>query len=271
MFSAYSSFVQANEQKMLQKMEISSDKKKKKLQSQLDAGLITQEQYKKETIAIDAELDRKKAEIKYKQAKRQRMMQIAEIISNTALAIMQAWVNPGYPMAIPLSVIIGALGAVQLGTVMSQPLPAAPGAEDGFYPVLRSQDNKLFNARKRKSKTGIYDEPTMLVGEAGASMPELVVSGKTMQKIDPAIQRTYMNEIKRVEGFEDGLFPNQPVSSGNDDLLIQAIEIIKANTEIMIYLKENGVKGYFLKNARTGKDVHEMTEEYLTLTNKNKH
>ncbi|PWN67588.1 phage tail tape measure protein [Chryseobacterium oncorhynchi] len=271
MFSAYSSFVQANEQKMLQKMEISSDKKKKKLQSQLDAGLITQDRYKKETMAIDAELDRKKAEIEYKQAKRQRMMQIAEIVSNTALAIMQAWVNPGYPMAIPLSVIIGALGAVQLGTVMSQPLPAAPGAEDGFYPVLRSQDNKLFNARRRASKTGIYDEPTMLVGEAGASMPELVVSGKTMQKIDPAIQRTYMNEIKRVEGFEEGLYPAQARSSGNDELLIQAIEIIKANTEIMIDLKENGVKGYFLKNARTGKDVHEMTEEYLTLTNKNKH
>ncbi|MHA7822457.1 phage tail tape measure protein [Chryseobacterium arthrosphaerae] len=271
MFSAYSSFVQAGEQKMLAKMEVSSDRKKRKLQSQLDAGIITQERYKKETMAIDAELDRKKAEIEYKQAKRQRMMQIAEVISNTALAIMQAWVNPGYPMAIPLSVIIGALGAVQLGTIMSQPLPSAPGAEDGFYPVLRSQDNKLFNARKRKSKTGIYDEPTMLVGEAGASMPELVVSGKTMQKIDPVIQRTYMNEIKRIEGFEDGLYPQNVSSSGSDELLIKALDLIKENTEVMVYLKTYGVKGFFVKDARTGKDIYEMQDDYLTLKNKNKH
>ncbi|WP_315056230.1 phage tail tape measure protein [Chryseobacterium indoltheticum] len=272
MFSAFSSFVQANEQRMLQKMEVSSDRKKKKLKSQLDSGLITQETYKKETEALDAELDKKKAELEYKAAKRQRDLQIAQAISGVAMAVINAaQTQPFFPLGLAMTVLAGAMGAVQLSTIMSTPLPSAPGAEDGLYPVLRSQDNKLFKARKRQSKTGIYDEPTMLVGEAGPTMPELVVSGKTMKKIDPNIQKMYMEEIRRVEGFENGLYPKQTVSSGNDEMLIKAMEVIKDNTEIMTYLRDYGVRGVFEKSARTGKDIVDMQDEYKNLRNKNKH
>jgi TP901 family phage tail tape measure protein len=272
MFSAFSSFVQANEQKMLQKMEVSSDRKKKKLKNELDSGLITQETYKKETELIDAELDRKKAELEYKAAKRQRALQIAQAISGVAMMVINAaQTNPFFPLGLAMTVVAGALGAVQLGTILNTPLPSAPGAEDGFYPVMRSQDNKLFNARRRKSKTGIYDEPTMLVGEAGATMPELVVSGKTMKKIDPNIQKMYMEEIRRVEGFENGLLPNQSASSGSDEMLIKAMEIIKENTEVMKDLRANGVKGVFEKSARNGKDFKDVIKEYDNLRTKNQH
>lgn len=272
MFSAFSSFVQANEQRMLQKMEVASDRKKKKLKNQLDAGIISQETYKKETELIDAELDKKKAELEYRAAKRQRTLQIAQAISGVAMAVINAaQTQPFFPLGLAMTVVAGALGAVQLGTIMNTPLPSAPGAEDGFYPVLRSQDNKLFNARRRKSKTGIYDEPTMLVGEAGATMPELVVSGKTMKRIDPNIQKMYMEEIRRVEGFEKGLYPTSGNSSGSDEMLMKALDVISANTEVMTYLKNNGVTGRFEKSARTGKDLEDMREDYITLRNKNKH
>ncbi|WP_123879959.1 phage tail tape measure protein [Chryseobacterium carnipullorum] len=272
MFSAYSGFVQANEQRMLQKMEVSSDRKKKKLKHQLDSGLITQEAYKKETELLDAELDRKKAELEYKAAKRQRDLQIAQAISGVAMAVINAaQTQPFFPLGLAMTVLAGTMGAVQLATIMSTPLPSAPGAEDGLYPVLRSQDNKLFNARRRSSRTGVYDEPTLLVGEAGPTMPELVVSGKTMKKIDPNIQKMYMEEIRRVEGFENGLYPKQTVSSGSDEMLIKALEIIRDNTEVMIYLKNNGVRGVFEKSARTGKDIKDMTNEYDNLLTKNRH
>lgn len=272
MFSQYSSFVQANEQRMMQKMEVASDRKKKKLKSQLDSGIITQEEYKKQTILLDAELDKKKAQLEYQQAKRQRAMQIAQAISGVAMMVINAaQTTPFFPLGLAMTVVAGAMGAVQLATIMNTPMPSAPGAEDGFYPVLRSQDNKLFNARRKTSKTGIYNEPTMLVGEAGATMPELVVSGKTMKRIDPNIQKMYMNEIRRVEGFENGLLPTQSSSAGNDDMLIKAMDIIKENTEVMNNLRKNGVKGYFVKSARFGKDVKDATNEYDNLINKNKH
>jgi tubulin-specific chaperone A len=272
MFGQYSSFVQANEQRMMQRMEVASDRKKKKLKNQLDSGIITQEEYKKQTILIDAELDKKKAQLEYQQAKRQRAMQISQAISGVAMAVINAaQTQPFFPLGLAMTVVAGAMGAVQLATIMNTPLPSAPGAEDGFYPVLRSQDNKMFNARRRKSKTGIYDEPTMLVGEAGATMPELVVSGKTMKRIDPSIQKMYMNEIRRVEGFENGLYPTQTNSSGSDELLVKAMDIIKENTQVIDYLKKNGVRGYFVKSARFGKDVKDATMEYENLINKNRY
>lgn len=271
MFSEYSNFVQAREQKMLAQMEAASDKKKRKLKSELDAGIISQETYKKETELIDTDLDRKKAELEYKAAKRQRAMQIAQAISGVAMMVINAaQTQPFFPLGLVMTGVAAALGAFQIATILNTPLPAAPGAEDGFYPVLRSQDNKLFKARKRTSKTGVYDEPTMLVGEAGATMPELVVSGKTMKKIDPEIQRIYMNEIRRVEGFEEGLYP-KVTSSGNDEMLIKLMDLIKENTEATRELRKYGVKGVFEKSARTGKDIKDMTDEYEDLRTKNQH
>ena len=271
MFAAYSSFVQANEQKMLTQMEVASDRKKKRLKSQLDSGVISQEEYKKQSILIDSELDNKKAEIEYQAAKRQRDLQIAQAITGVAMSVINAAnTTPFFPVGMAMMAVAAALGAVQIGTIMSTPLPSAPGAEDGFYPVIREQDNKLFNARRKKSKTGIYNEPTMLVGEAGASMPELVVSGKTLRRIDPKVNKMYMNEIQRVEGFENGLMPSGSNSSGSDELLISAMAIIAECTTVMRDLRDKGVTGRFVKNAKNGKAISESQEMYKNLRNNSK-
>ena len=277
MFAMYSSFVQANEQRMLQQYELASKQKQARLDKQLKAGLITQEDYKKGTLANEKELDKKKAEIEYKQAKRQRAMQIADTIANTAMSIMSIWAQvPKYDFgatAAILSGVVGALGAFQIATIMSQPLPQVPGAEDGFYPVLREQDNKMFRARRRKATTGIYDEPTMLVGEAGKSFPELVVSGQDLQRVDPDITNMFMKDIARVRGYEKGLYPNMPQSSSSDknemDYKLQIA--INRYSDIMENLQKYGIIAKIEKNAQNGKEVHEMSKEYLDLINRNKH
>lgn len=272
MFGAYANFVQNNEKRMLTQMEVSSDRKKKRLKNQLDSGVISQEEYKKQSLLIDAELDNKKAQIEYQAAKRQRDIQIAQAIAGVAMSVINAaQTAPFFPVGLAMTVVAAAMGAVQLGTIMSTPLPSAPGAEDGFYPVLRQQDNKLFNARKRRSKTGVYNEPTMLVGEGGASMPELVVSGKTLKRIDPKVNRMYMNEIQRIEGFENGLYPGGNQSSGNDDLMIRMIGVLEESNAVMRDLRDKGVTGRFVKNARNGKDLDETQNMYKELRNKSKH
>lgn len=275
MFAQYSAFAQANEQAMVRKMEESSNRKQRKLKKELADGYINQATYKKLTLQNEAELDKKKAEVEYKAAKRQRAMAIAQTITNTAVAIMGIWkdfpkVDFGATAAI-MSGVVGALGAVQLMTIMKQPLPEVTGAEDGFYPTIRQQDGKLFNARRKRSATGIYNEPTMLVGEGGASMPELVVSGKALKRINPTIQRQYMQEISRVEGFENGLYPKTSTSSGNDEIMIEMMALIRTNIDVLNEIKLYGIKAYFEKTARNGKDIDEMRQEYLDLKNKNKH
>ncbi|MDV2459764.1 phage tail tape measure protein [Elizabethkingia anophelis] len=274
MFAMYSSFVQANEQRMLQQYEFASKQKQTRLEKQLKAGLITQETYKRETLANEKELDKKKAEIEYEAAKRQRMMDIANAITSTAVGIAGALSNkPWTPLNFVLAGLVGAMGAVQVATIMSQPMPTMPGAEDGFYPVIRQQDNKMFRARRKRSETGIYDEPTMLVGEAGKNFPELVVSGTDLQRVDPEITNMFMKDIARVKGYEQGLYPNIPQSSSSnrEDLDLKLLEAINKYTDTMDKIQKYGIMAKIEKNAENGKASIEMQDEYLDIVNRNKH
>lgn len=69
------------------------------------------------------ELEKKKAQIKYKQAIFDKALSVANIGLNTAMALMQLWVKPGWPAAIPMMAVVGALGAMQLATVLATPIP----------------------------------------------------------------------------------------------------------------------------------------------------
>ena len=276
MTGMYSQFAQANEERLLQQYETASQRKTTLLDKQLKAGLITQEQYKKQTIANEKQLEKQKALLAYKSAKRQRAMQIAETVANTAMAIMQLWVKPGFPMAIPMTAVVAGLGALNLATIMSQPLPEVPGAEDGFYPVIRKQDNKLFQARKRRTSTGFYDEPTMLVGEQGAAFPELVVTQKTARQIDPDISNAYMREIARIEGYQDGYYKNVKTSQGSstssgDEIMIKLISTIDSFNETMQEIKTNGLETYIKDSLDNGAKIDKMVKGSQDLYNKNKH
>ncbi len=276
MFAQYSAFVQANEQKMLQQMESASIRKQNRLKKQLNEGFINQETYKKLTIQNEKELEKRKAEIALKSAKRERAMAIASTISNTAQAIMGIWAQfPKFDFgatAAIMSGVVGALGAVQLATIMSQPLPEVPGAEDGLYPVMRSQDKKVFNSRRRNLSSGMYNEPTLLVGEAGRNYPEMVIDGKTMKRLKPTTVQLLNSEVAQARGFENGLYKESTTSGGNnDELMLQMMGLIRTNIDVLNEIRETGIQAYIGKTARNGKEIDEMRQEYLDLKNKNKH
>lgn len=277
MMAMYSDFTSANEAKLLQQYETSSQRKRTLLDKQLKAGIITQEQYKKATIKNDKELELKKAQLEYKTAKRQRTIQIANAIANTALAVIGALtMQPWTPANYALAAIAGIMGGIQVATIAGQPLPEVPGAEDGFYPTVRKQDGKLFNARKRPQRSGIYSEPTLLVGEQGAGFPELVVTQKTARRIDPDISNAYMREIARVEGAQDGYYKNvknTPASSasGSDDIMIKLISSIDSFNQTMQGIKDEGLDARIANNLENGQELDKMTKGYQTLYNKNKH
>lgn len=272
MFAQYSAFVQANEQKMLQKMEAASDRKQRKLKKELNEGYINQETYKKLTIANEMELEKKKAELALKAAKRERAMNIASAISGTAIAVVGALGNkPWTPFNMVLAGLVGAMGAVQLATIMSQPLPEVTGAEDGLYPVMRSQDKKVFNSRRRNLSSGMYNEPTLLVGEAGKNYPEMVIDGKTMKRLKPSTVQQLNSEVAQARGFEDGLYKENTTSGSNDEIMLQMMGLIRTNIDVLNEIRETGITAVIGKTARNGKEVDEMRQEYLDLKNKNKH
>ena len=78
-------------------------------------------------------LEKKKAAWEYKKAVVEKANQVAQIGISTALGIMQALAM--FPPNIPLSVFVGAMGAIQLATALAQPIKAyAEGTKGKGHP-----------------------------------------------------------------------------------------------------------------------------------------
>lgn len=279
-FGAYYQYVEANEKRQLQTMERNTDRKKKNLKSQLDSGLINQETYKKLTIKADNDLEKRKAEIAMKQAKREKQMAIASTLINTAQAIMGIWAQvPKFDFgatAAILSGVVGALGAIQIATIMSQPLPTAEGYEDGFgmeYPIERQQDGKRFNVRRSRLRSGLVDRPTHFIAGENNKL-EMVIDNPTWTTYSPQLKSAIHSANARAKGFETGFNTNAgntTTSSGNDEIMIKMMSVLAENTQVMREIKETGITAVISKTARNGKEIDEMRQEYLDLKNKNKH
>ncbi|OBQ56119.1 phage tail tape measure protein [Tamlana sp. s12] len=218
----YNSFVSQSQQKELQNFEASTERKKQKHANLLSAGMISERQYNEGIAAMDKELESKKAEIAYNQAKRDKQAALMSVAVNTATAIMGIWaqVNKSdYGIAAGiLTGIVGALGIAQGIAIAKQPLPAK-GFEDGYYPVQRAQDGKIFNAKNGgTASTGIVDEPTyFLAGEGGKNFPEMIIDGNTMKSMNPMVKDAIYGEISRIRGFENGYYQSQTSSPKFDN------------------------------------------------------
>lgn len=115
----------AAEERQLQDAENYNERQKEILQSRLDSGIISQEEYEAEVTKLDEELDKKTAEIERKAAIRDRIMKTFSVITDTATAIMGAVAASPLTAGMPWTAIISALGAVQLATIAAAPLPKA--------------------------------------------------------------------------------------------------------------------------------------------------
>ena len=74
----------------------------------------------KESLAKIAQMEKKKEGMARKAFEQNKKMQIATTIANTAASIMQVWANPAditKAWAMPMSIMIGALGAAQVGII----------------------------------------------------------------------------------------------------------------------------------------------------------
>ena len=89
-----------------------TEEEKQALIEQLDEEAATRK------IDLETQLDAKEKQIKTKQAKRDKAFNIMEAIMNTAAAVTKVIANP------ILATIVGALGAAQVATIASTPIPA---------------------------------------------------------------------------------------------------------------------------------------------------
>ncbi len=274
----YNKFVSINQKKELQAFEKSNTRKKEKQKQLLDNGFINERQYTDSIKALEAEADKKKAELEYKAAKREKAMNIASAIANTAVGVSKALAQGGLVLGIPWAAIVGALGAVQIGLAAAQPLPAK-GYEKGHINVQREQDGKMFNASfGGESRTGLVDKPTVfLAGEGGKNFPEMIIDGASFKQMNPDVKQALYGELARVKGYEKGFVQNDtnPISFNNtnstaapsDSLLIATLT---RTNSLLDNLDKNGVTAFMDKNFRNIKKLHEELDRYTKIKQKNK-
>lgn len=162
--------------------ESEADAKKAALEKQLNAGLISQKKYDKQVAAIDADLDKKKAEISRRQAMREKALSAMQIAVNTATAIMKIWADVpkrDFGVAtVALTTLAAATGAAQLAAVAAEPLPTAAkgglvqGAShrDGGVLVNTEGDERIVSKKPSKA----FPELLNLISYIGkhASVPD---------------------------------------------------------------------------------------------------
>ncbi len=273
-YSMYNDFLSANENAQLKSYQRNSDTKKRRLKQQLDSGMINQRQYKQGVEKIDEDLDKKKADIEYKQAKRQKIIAAMNIINSTAQAIIGIWAQfPKFDFgatAAIMSGVVGALGALQLATVLAQPLPAR-GAEKGLYPdyIKREQDGKVFKTTGTSSmKTGLYSKPRLLVGEGPGDTPEMVIDKRSYAQLSPATKNALIRELSGVRGFENGYYNDKAMryevpssgsnasapSNNNDQLLHMTLMALDRNSAVMEDIVKYGITATVNRNDRKSMD-----------------
>lgn len=96
----------------------------------VDQNVITEEEgearkraAEDKTAKKNEELEKKKAKLKEKQAKFDKLNSIAQVGISTALAIMNMMESAPWPVNIAMAAVAGAMGAVQLATIIATPLP----------------------------------------------------------------------------------------------------------------------------------------------------
>lgn len=172
-----------------------------------------------ETSRKNKELEKKKAELQTRQAKFQKSIDIAQTIAATARAIMVAYKETGPIAGAIFAAMIAATGAVQLATIIAQPIPKyAHGTDNHPGGLAIVGDGGRSEAVLVGDKAYITpDKPTLLSLPAGAEVvPDLN---------DPAFLSRFVDNTYWLTHNKKG----EPVQIVNN---FDTEEIIRANQRI---------------------------------------
>ena len=235
-----------------------------------------------ENIALPLELHNvPKEEIEKKQAKRNKIQAIFDSIIATAVAVTKALPN------IPLSVLVGVLGAAQTAMIAAQPLPGAE--EGGPIDVVREQDGRTFRADDAPARRGFVGRPTViqtsggrrvLVGENGGEYvipaeglenPSLRPLINTIEaaRVTGRLRRLNLNAVipGRAAGGYTETYTGSPASAYpwtfDETQTRRNEEIIAANTAVMQQLSDRLKKGINAYSVLTGQEGFEKQQQRL--------
>ncbi len=164
----------AQDEAKLQKASEQNEQEKQQLQAQLDANLISKDEYNKKVKQSDDKLAKEQAKIKRKQAIQDKATAIFDAAINTATSII-ASSKMGFPAAIPFIAMAAASGALQTAAILAAPLPKAArgmhikGASHAMGGVQLEAEGGEMVINKRSSS--MFAPLLSAINEAGGGVP----------------------------------------------------------------------------------------------------
>ena len=122
-----------------------NDENQKNLQAQLDAGLISEAEFKSKKSDLDAKFRAEESKLKREAFEKEKAAAIIKSIINTAVGVTAA------APVIPLMILTGVLGAVETGLIASQPTPKF--AKGGVFGG---------NSHANGGTTGVFSDGTQI-------------------------------------------------------------------------------------------------------------
>lgn len=116
-----------NTQQQINNAKKEHEAKTKELDKQLDEGIISQEEYNERKEKMQTEYDEKEKALQLEIWKRQKALNIGQAVMEGALAVLKALSSAPPPYNAVLAGISGALAAVQIAAIASEPEPYAKG------------------------------------------------------------------------------------------------------------------------------------------------
>ena len=96
-----------------------------KLEEEKEAGLITEEVYEQRKESIQGAYEYRKLQAEKDAFEQNKKAQRNRALIDAAVAAVKLWANPGFPLAIPLSIALGAKTAFQIAAINRQQFPTA--------------------------------------------------------------------------------------------------------------------------------------------------
>jgi len=260
-YGMYSELLAAGEKRSLQKFEADNRKKQNALALQLEKGQITQEIYNARKAKAENELAKKKAELEYKQAKREKAMNIVSIIGNTAVGVSKALAQGGVA-GIVMGALVAAFGLVQLATAIKQPLPDKNGYYEGGYTgdgnprsVSTALGNKDYTYHKKE-----YVIPEKVLFDDDPVMPNIMsyIEAKRLGKSP--------NSVSPSTSDSNSVSSNSNTPSGNNSQLSTAVlNLLERNTVVLEKIEENGIEAFLVNDIPSAKRMRDKIKELTKL------
>lgn len=213
-----------------------------RLQNQYDTALKYAGESKEAQEKLAADLEKKKKDIAYREAKAKQKQAIFNIAVDTAQAIIGLWANPGFPAAIPLALVVGALGAAQIAMVAGQEIPQywMGGTHDGG--LMMVNDGKGSNYRETiVTPDGKIMQPT------GRNVVMDAPSGTEIFTHDQ--WQNTLSDMLKGKGI-DMRAPQQNYSGiSKSDMKDVLMETIGSQSQSLINFDENGITQSFINKG----------------------